>query len=177
MPSTQTLLPPPVQKPGQHKARRAPMTLSRKVKAAIELMIFGDNGTPPLARKDAAKAVGLADTSLRLAFRNPVVMAHYQEQLDVLRTSARPRAFYEIVELSTKAKAEGVKLKAAEYVDSGGRAGDGLTVNVGVQVQQPGYVLMVDPAKQAAIAERQQTARLTTIEAKALDDNEDVAAK
>lgn len=154
MTDAQTLIVPrraPVQhRPGPPAKRRAaPRTgPSPKVKAAIERMIFGSTHEAPVTRQEAAKAVGISDETLRAALRNPVTMKYWNEQLDVLRTSARPRALHSIAHLSHSADAEGVKLKAAIYLD-GGDKGSGVTVNVGLGVNvAPGY--MIDVSEHAA---------------------------
>lgn len=136
----------PLRPPGRprKKAGKHLMGLSPKVKAAIELMIFGALDTPPLPRPQAAKAVGLADVSLRTAFRNPLVIHHYNQQLDVLRTSERPRALHTIAELRDKAKSERVQLEAAKYLDGGHERQGGVTVNVGVNIE-PGYQIAIAP--------------------------------
>lgn len=135
-----TLLPPPIQRVGRPstKIKHAPMGLSRKVKAAIDLMVF-EGATRPAA----AKTVGLADNSLRLAFRNPQVMRHHSEQLEVLRTSLRARALHQIDHLSQYAVSERVQLDASKHLD-GGDKGAGVTVNVGLGVNvAPGYMVDV----------------------------------
>jgi len=123
------------------------MGLSHKVKAAIDRMVFD-----AVARPEAAEIVGLADTTLRLAFRNPVVVKHYREQMVVLRESERPRSVNKIVALRDKAESERVQLDAAKYLDGQDRAGP---ANVGVQVVNivPGYQIgissdMADKARQ-----------------------------
>jgi hypothetical protein len=144
-------------------------------------MVFGpiDGPTPgrPLTRAEAAKAVGMLDDSMRMAFRNPDVMQHFNEQLEILRTSARPRAFAQIVDLSEHANAEATRFRAAAYVDSGGRSGadgQGVSVNIGINVQ-PGYVLGLDASALDAARTKQQLSRLSTIEAKPLEDKAPVA--
>ena len=143
------------------------MTLSPRVKAAIELMVFGSADGPPLKRVDAAKAVQLSDTTLRIAFANPVVVQHYNAQLEVLRTSARPRAFHQIERLAESAKSEKVKFDAAKHIDTGGRSDSaGIVVNVGVNVQ-PGYLISTADYPQGEV---QQIQRQAMIGLKALKD-------
>lgn len=105
-------------------------------------MVWGGKDGIPLTRKEAAQAAGIADVTLRNALANPLVMKYYNEQLEVLRSGARPRAFHQIVELSEGAKAEGTRLKAAIYAHGGHDRGD---VNVNIQVANivPGYMVDV----------------------------------
>lgn len=135
----------PVQRrSGPPSKRTAPRSDgSPKVKRAIALMIWGDDSGLPLKRQDAAKAAGLADVTLRQALANPMVMKHYREQLDVLRTGERPRSIAKIAALRDNAGSERVQLEAAKYLDTGDQA-RGVTVNVGVGVQvQPGYQVSI----------------------------------
>jgi len=121
-----------------------PGSLSPKVRAAIELMIFGSTDALPMTRQVAAKAVGLADTTLRLAFRNPLVVKHYNDQLEVLRNGARPRGLLRIIDLVDNARTERVQFEAAKYLDGGDQRAGGVTVNVGVNLQ-PGYMVDATP--------------------------------
>lgn len=113
------------------------MTLSTKVKGACERMVFEG-----LSREEAAKAVGLADTSLRLAFRNPVVLKHYNELIEVLRSGERPKSIHKIADLRDGSKSDRIQLEAAKYLDGGDKRGD---VNVSVNVANivPGYIVDV----------------------------------
>lgn len=111
------------------------MGLSKRVKASIELMIFEG-----LSRKDAARKSGLADNSLYVALRNPEVLRYFNAQMDVLRTGARPQAFHQIATLSESAKSEKVKLDAAKYLESEGKAGSGPVINLGINIA-PGYLI------------------------------------
>jgi hypothetical protein len=66
------------------RSRRGAVT--GKLKIALDLMVW-DN----LKRKDAAEKAGLADSSLRFAFRKPHVMAYYHTELKALRDNLRAR--------------------------------------------------------------------------------------
>lgn len=77
------------------KDRSAPLRVTGKLKTAIEAMVWDG-----ACREDAAKVAGMTDHSLRAALRKPHVKRHYLMELDVLRTSARARATFRMVELS-----------------------------------------------------------------------------
>ena len=109
--------------------------LSPRVKAAVEKMVFEG-----LKRPAAAEAVGLADATLRAALGAPLVLRYLTEQMEVLRTSVRPRALQRIAELSDGAASEKVALDASKYLDSNGASSSGVTVNVGIGIT-PGYVI------------------------------------
>lgn len=49
-----------------------------------------------IKRKDAAEKAGLADASLRFAFRKPHVMAYYHAELKALRDNLRARNLHRL---------------------------------------------------------------------------------
>jgi len=130
-------------------------------------MIWGGEDGLPLKRRDAAAAVGIADVTLRVAFGNPTVMRFYNEQLEVLRTGARPRGLQRIVDLVDNARTERVQFEAAKYLDGGGeQQRGGVTVNVGVNLQ-PGYMVDAtpfDPAKRIQLLKQARSTANMLIE-------------
>lgn len=145
-PAPPTYRSPPVPRPGRPRKRNAPLSNgSPKVKAAINLMIWGGDDGIPMKRPEAAKAVGLSDITLRQALGNPLVFKFYNEQLEVLRSSKRPRALHTIADLSENAAGEAVKLRAAIYLDGGDKPG-GVNVNVQVNSIVPGYQVTIPQA-------------------------------
>lgn len=143
----QTVRPPAHRRPGRpsNKSKRPLMALSRKVRAACDLMALEG-----LSRKEAATRVGLSDHSLYLALRNPVVLRYHNEALEVLRTGERGKSVVKIAHLRDNAASERVSLEAAKHLDARGPAGNGgVTVNVGVNVQ-PGYLVDVAAHSPAA---------------------------
>lgn len=85
--------------PGQFPTRQAAAIPGRsrrgavtgKLKTALDLMVW-DN----LKRKDAAAQAGLADASLRFAFRKPHVMAYYRAELAALRENLRAKNIHRL---------------------------------------------------------------------------------
>lgn len=141
----------PVQhRPGPPAKRYMPKTDgSPKVKRAIHLMIWGGDDGLPLKRQDAAKAAGLADVTLRNALANPLVLKHYNQQLQVLRDGERVRNLHAAVEIRDDSALKGTaaggktRLEAARFIE--GRDGPAsVQVNVGVNVQ-PGYQIAMPP--------------------------------
>jgi len=92
-------------------------------------------------RKTAAQRVGLTDHSMYQAFRQPAVVQHYNEQLQVLRTSERARNLHTGIELRDKSESDKVRLDAAKYLDGNEKSGVTVNVGVGVNVSTPGYVI------------------------------------
>ena len=66
--------------------RSGKLTVSGKLKIAIDLMLYEGS-----CRADAATAAGMTDHGLREAFKKPHVKAYYNAGLEVLRTSTRAR--------------------------------------------------------------------------------------
>ncbi|WP_246663292.1 hypothetical protein [Rhizobium sp. WL3] len=121
------------------------IVLTPKNKAAVELMVFDG-----LKRSEAAAAVGLTDHALRAALNKPHVLAYLNAQMDILRTSGRPRALHTMIDL-LESKNDSTKFKAAEYLDGMNRSSHqvgatqiNLQVNNTVNVT-PGYVLDLRP--------------------------------
>jgi hypothetical protein len=121
------------------------IVLTPKNKAAVELMVFDG-----LKRSEAAELVGLTDHALRTALTKPHVLAYLNEQMEVLRTSGRPRALHTMIEL-LESKNDSTKFKAAEYLDGMNRSSHqvgatqiNLQVNNTVKVT-PGYVIDLTP--------------------------------
>lgn len=114
-----------------------PLTLTPREKNLIHALVWDG-----LKRPEAARAAGLSDNGAYKALRQPHVKAALLHEYEVLRTSARPRAFTKLTELVDGAKSERVQLEAAKYVDSAGTSerDRGVTVNVGVNIQ-PGYLI------------------------------------
>lgn len=146
-------------------ARDTAPRIQPKVRHAVHDMVW--EGLKP---QDAADRYNINFGAFVRALERPSVQALVNAEIEVLRTSARPEAVRRIIDLISSAESEKVQLHAAKYIDSNGLA-DRPQFNVQVNVQQPGYVLAIDPRH---LEDEQQPTRLTTLEAKALPDNKDV---
>lgn len=98
-------------------------------------------------RKRAAEAAGVTDETARLALRNPQVLAYLNEEMEVLRTSARPRALRKMGDL-LDAKTERIQFEAAKYLDGMdrpshtiGAAQVNVQINNTISTETPGYVI------------------------------------
>ena len=87
--------------------RSARNRVTGRLKVAIETMVWSG-----ACRADAAKISGLTDHSLRAALKKPHVKAAYLAELEVLRLSARARAFHRLVELSEQNDNRGAAVAA-----------------------------------------------------------------
>jgi glycyl-tRNA synthetase (class II) len=88
--------------------------VSGKLKVALEAMVW-DN----LTRKEAAALTGLADSSLRFAFRKPHVMAHYHAELAALRNNLRAKNIHRLDGIADKSDndmARVASIKAMEQI-------------------------------------------------------------
>jgi hypothetical protein len=85
-----------------------------KLKTALDLMVWEN-----LTRKDAATKAGLADSSLRFAFRKPHVMAYYHTELKALRDNLRAKNIHrldDIADTSSNDMAKVGAIKAMEQI-------------------------------------------------------------
>jgi hypothetical protein len=117
------------------EGRSAPMKVTGKLRIAIETMVWSG-----LCRADAAKAAGLKDKSLKSALRKSHVKAAYLAELDVLRLSARARAFHRLVELSEQDDNKGAAVAAVrtmvlEGQDEAHRGAGGVPTQPGLVIQ------------------------------------------
>lgn len=116
-----------------------------KTKAAIDAMVHDGK-----QRREAAELAGMSDESLRQMLLKPHVLAYLNEQQEVLRTSARPRALRKMVDL-LDAKTERIQFESAKYLDGMDRPSHAVgATQVNVQVNNtvnvtPGYVLDLRP--------------------------------
>lgn len=92
------------------RSRRGAVT--GKLKAALDLMVW-DN----LKRKDAAEKAGLADASLRFAFRKPHVMAYYQAELKALRDNLRARNVHRLDGIADDSKNDMARVGAIKALE------------------------------------------------------------
>jgi hypothetical protein len=94
------------------RSRRGAVT--GKLKTALDLMVW-DN----VKRKDAAAKAGLADSSLRFAFRKPHVMAYYHAELKALRDNLRAHNVHRLDKIADDSKndmARVASIKALELI-------------------------------------------------------------
>jgi hypothetical protein len=111
------------------------MKVTARLKLAIETMVWSG-----ACRADAAKIAGLTDHSLRAALKKPHVKAAYLGELEVLRLSARARAFHRLVELSEQDDNKGAAVAAArtmvlEGQDEAQRGFNGVPSQPGLTIQ------------------------------------------
>lgn len=124
------------------RKQKKALTPTPRIREAIEHMVH--NG---MDRRVAAETVGLTDHGLRTALHKPHVLAYLNEQMEVLRTAARPRALRKMVEL-LDAKTERVQFESAKYLDGMDRPSHAVgatlvnvQVNNSVKLDMPGYVI------------------------------------
>jgi hypothetical protein len=136
------------------KGRSGKLTVSGKLKVAIDLMLFGDgSASGPSRRADAAKAAGMTDHGLREAFKKPHVRAYYNVGLEILRTSERARNISALAKVRDASENDMAKVSAAKALEQlaepngpggagGGRARAGYMIDLG---ETPGVVINIIP--------------------------------
>jgi len=125
------------------KKEKKAVKLTPRIKQAVEHMVFEG-----MTRRDAAQAVGISDEAMRQALLRPSCLTYMNEQIEVLRTGARPQALNAVITLMEKSSSDRVKLDAAKYIDGMDRTVHTVgasTVNVQVnnntKVETAGYVI------------------------------------
>jgi hypothetical protein len=93
------------------RSRRGAVT--GKLKTALDLMVWEN-----LTRKDAAEKAGLADASLRFAFRKPHVMAHYHAELAALRNNLRAKNVHRLDTIADKSANDMAKVAAIKTMEA-----------------------------------------------------------
>ncbi|WP_050032255.1 hypothetical protein [Bradyrhizobium sp. LTSP857] len=93
------------------RSRRGAVT--GKLKAALELMVW--EGLP---RKEAAAKAGLADASLRFAFRKPHVLAHHRAELAALRENLRARNVHRLDGIADNSRNDMAKVGAIKALEA-----------------------------------------------------------
>jgi hypothetical protein len=92
------------------RSRRGAVT--GKLKAALDLMVWEN-----LKRKDAAARAGLADSSLRFAFRKPHVMAYYHTELKALRDNLRAHNVHRLDKIADDSKNDMARVAAVKALE------------------------------------------------------------
>lgn len=154
-----TVIQPRASRPIPPEKRDTPAVQIRgRLRAAIEAMVWEGARRP-----DAAAAAGMKDHSLRAALKKPHVLAYLRAEMDVLRSSERPRNIHRLVEIRDKADNMPAvnAIRMLEQIDEEHQ-------RLGTLAPQlPGLVVVVQAPAGAAV-----TAQHRTIDANPLIDNE-----
>lgn len=160
------------------KKEKKAVKLTPRIKTAVEHMVFEG-----MTRRDAAQAVGISDEAMRQALLRPSCLTYMNEQIEVLRTGARPQALNAVINLMEKSSSDRVKLDAAKYIDGMDRTVHtvGASTHVNVQVnnnthiENPGYVIdLSDFSKPVEHKQPHQIDHLGDEHTKSLSFNKDV---
>jgi hypothetical protein len=128
----------PAKPPMLSKAGRT-LTVTRKVKAAIEAMVWQG-----LKRSEAAASAGLKDHALYVALRSPHVKMHYLAECEVLRTSGRARRIHRLEAMLEQDDNKAAVINAALALDRmepeqagtrGSQSQPGLTIVINTPAQ------------------------------------------
>lgn len=155
-------------KPGRPKqpTEKYSMGLSQKVRDAIDMMVH-----QAFTRREAAEAVGMREHTLHKAFRNALVVRHYDEVLSALRNADKARSVHAAIAIRDKAFEDEASaaqhrnaLDAAKWLIDGPSAPT-TNVNIGIGVglgyvidlsgpnEAPGSGYIIGPAPIAAPSE------------------------
>jgi hypothetical protein len=116
--------------------RSARNKVTGKLKTALDLMVWEN-----LRRKEAAEKAGLADASLRFAFRKPHVMAYYHAELAALRNNLRAHNVHRLDKIADGSANDMAKVAAVKALE--------IIADQADEKQRPGTALL--PALQIVI--------------------------
>lgn len=144
------------------KERSGKLTVSGKLKTAIDLMLFEGSRRP-----EAALAAGMTDHGLREAFKKPHVKRYYLAGLEVLRTSERARNISALAKVRDESENSMAIVSAAKALEQlaepngpggagGGRSGGaGWLIDLSDEPQRAGIVIhIVHPTEESAAQAR-----------------------
>jgi hypothetical protein len=139
------------------KDRSGKLTVSGKLKIAIDLMLEGSR------RADAAAAAGLKDHSVREAMKKAHVRAYWNHGLQVMRESERARNVFALATVRDSSSNDMARVSAAKALEQiadptlpggsgGGRARAGWAIDLSYDEPRAGLVIVVNhpPAQPAA---------------------------
>jgi hypothetical protein len=116
------------------RSRRGAVT--GKLKVALDLMVWEN-----VRRKEAAEKAGLADASLRFAFRKPHVMAYYHAELAALRNNVRAHNVHRLDTIASDSKNDMAKVAAVKALELISDQAD-VTARPGSQTL-PGMIIVI----------------------------------
>lgn len=163
MNTTATALTTSEQASPQIEKKRAPRALAPtgRIRKAIDAMVHQG-----IIRKKAASLAGINEKSLYNALCKPHVKQYYNQQLEVLRTSARARNFHRLEEIREQRKnpmASVNAIKTLEQMDADPALAGGSQRSAGLVI-----VIQASPQGAAVIG------NATVIDAKPLNAKDDV---
>ena len=151
--------------PPAAKTRSKPLEPQGATRKALDLMVWGGHH-----RDDAAKLAGIRPKSLYNAFRKPHVKGYYLAQLEVLRTSARARAFHRMEALSQQDDNKMAAVAASRAIEqiATARPGD----YTGGRIVTPGIQIIINSHRDARPADG-ELIEINPIDAEPRDQDQD----
>lgn len=161
-------------------SKRKRIGLTKRIRAAIDTLVWGKD-EQVVGWEIAAAAGGISVRSLRDAINKPAVLAYYREQMRALREGHRPANIHTAAEirddpaLKKTAAGQRVRLAAAALLDADLTQGpNAVSVNVGVNVVTPGYVMDLREPDQMPVKPVHKITHLDAHDTNALITLEDV---
>lgn len=137
----------PSSSPAKEKTGKPPRKQIRgKLKAALDLMVFGDDEQPVYDFLAAARKVGFTVQAMRKALERPHIRAYLTEQKQVFRESASAQNIRRAIEIRDQDENRTASIQAIRYLD--GERADGKSGNTNIiNVITPGIVVDLSPVK------------------------------
>jgi len=119
--------------------------ISGRLKAALELMVWGGSDGKPLEWGDAARTAQISARSMRRSLERPAVRRYLMEQKEVLRACLSARNLFHLNELVSQRENKGAAVQAARTIEAfdapvpppGGMQSPGLTIRIFVPSELP----------------------------------------
>lgn len=147
----------------QPDAADTPRKLTPKRRRLIERMVWHGERLPI-----AAASIGMSESAARIALRAPEVRAEMQAQMQVLKSSERPRNIRRLAELRDQDEAKGAAVQAARLLEE--------MAEDGTERRHQGVALGIVVVIPQGAGSEPQMGHLATIDAKPLIHRDDVPA-
>lgn len=149
------------------RADPKPKQIGRKLKIALDLMVFGDENGDPCEWDEAARKANLTVRAMRMALERAHVQRYLREQKQVFRASVSAANILHARRIRNQtgnAMASLGAIKLLEQMDERAPAHSGAQKNV-----TPGVVVVINANREAPLIDHQRV-----IEINPLQSNEDV---
>ena len=117
--------------------------LTARMKAILDLMVWGSEDGKPLSWQDAAKTGQISTRSMRRVLERPVVRRYIAEQKQVLLACLSAKNLSHLDELASQRSNMGAAVAAARVIEG---LDDARPAGFGDPRQQPGLTINILPA-------------------------------
>lgn len=138
--------PPPPTAPARVGERR--LRIGGKLRAALDLMVFGDENGNTLPWNDAARAANMNVRAMRRSLEKNHIRQHLRAQRQVFLAAAGAKNISRLVELRDQNENRGAAVKAVAVLEQMGEQRQGDTAS---RVITPGIVIVINREREVAV--------------------------